>query len=452
MAVPTRPRSGVRPDPRAVAHDVLLRVETSEAFADVLLAARLAEVELTPADQALATRLVYGTLAWQLRLDTCLGALTTRPLARVDPPVRVALRLGLFQQLFLDRIPMHAAVQTSVALAPPRARGFVNAVLRRAARLGRSELLAPIDEADPALRLALEWSHPPWLVGQWLAEMGEAETRALLAANANPPRTAIRVNCSRTTRTDLQTELRRVGIESDPSPWLSDALIVRSGAGRLRTTPAWYEGRFAFQSEASQLVARLLAPQPTWRVLDACAAPGGKSTLLASSMGDTGLVMALDPRLGGARRIAREAARLGTAAVRIIIGDARRPPIAAPVDAILVDAPCTGLGTLRRHPELRWRRGPQDSARLAELQRQILEGVAPLVRPGGVLAYAVCTLSRMENEAVVEAFLAREPRFELEPAAAFVPAALVDRSGYLRTLPHRHGLDGFFAARLRAHG
>lgn len=446
-----RPRSErPRSDPRALAHEVLLRVETTRAFADVLLGARLREMDLGASDQALATRLVFGTLAWQRLLDSYLAHLSDRPLVRLDSPVRIALRLGLFQLLFLDRVPAYAAVDGTVGLVPIRARGFVNAVLRRAARLGREGFPVVATGATTAHRLAIEWSHPTWLVERWLAELGEEETRALLAANAEPAPTTIRVNRARTTPEALQALLASAGIESLRGRWAADALVVVSGGGRLRDTGAWRTGLFAFQSEASQLVAGLVAPPPGGTVVDACAAPGGKITLLASQVGDEGFVVGLDPRLGGARRVAAEAERLGTDAVRVVVGDARRPPLSTTVDAVLVDAPCTGLGTLRRHPELRWRVRPQDTDRLAGLQREILLGAAPLVRPGGVLVYAVCTISREETDGVVRAFLATEPRFEAESAAGFVPPALVDPSGFLRTMPHRHGLDGFFAARLRA--
>jgi 16S rRNA (cytosine967-C5)-methyltransferase len=228
---------------------------------------------------------------------------------------------------------------------------------------------------------------------------------------------------------------------------------VDRGAAGLRAMPAWRAGRFAFQSEASQLVTPLLGLSPGMRVLDACAAPGGKACHAAALLADRGLVIALDRRTAGARRIAEERLRLAARCVHPLAGDATRPPIRDGFDAVLADAPCSGLGTLRRHPELRWRRRPEDVPRLAELQVAILRGVAPLVRPGGVLVYAVCTLTRDENEGVVEAFCRAEPRFAVEPLGSpgSGPEPLLFTAGFLRTLPHRHDLDGFFAARLRAH-
>jgi 16S rRNA (cytosine967-C5)-methyltransferase len=429
---------------------VLVRVETTEAFADVLLRDRLARARLGALDQALATRLVYDTLAWQGRLDHHLEALLRTPLAALDPVVRAALRLGLYQLLFLDRVPAYAAVDASVRLARRAgvgAAGLVNAVLRRAAALGRGGLPLPDPRLDPLGRLAIEWSHPRWLVERWAAELGRDELPALLAANNVRGATALRANRLRTTREALLAELEAAGVAATASRWAADGVVVARGGARLRKLRTWGEGRFAFQSEAAQLVVPLLSPAPGMRLLDACAAPGGKAVQAATLLGARGLVLALDQRPGGVRRIRAEAGRLGASRVFPLAGDARCPPLAGRFDAILVDAPCSGLGTLRRHPEVRWRRRPEDIPRLAALQRDILAGVAPLVRPGGILVYAVCSLTRSENEDVVAWLCATHRGFAVEPAAA--PGDTATREGFLRTLPHRHDLDGFFAARLR---
>ena len=447
--MPRRPLTPAA-DARGVAHEVLVRVDTTDAFADVLLAARLAATPLAPVDRALATALVYGTLAWQGRLDHHLSALLRTPLPRLDVPVRAALRLGLYQLLFLDRIPPWAAVDASVRLARAAGRGatgLVNAVLRRAAAAGPAGLPLPDAARDPLERLAVEWSHPRWLVERWAAEFDADELPRLLAANNGPPSTVLRAHPHG--RDSLRAELAAASVDTTPGTFAPDALVVGRAGARLRTLPAFAGGRFAFQAEASQLVSLLIAPGRGARVLDACAAPGGKTAHLAALAGD-GLVVALDPRPAGARHILARAARLHAPGVRACVADGRRPPLARPFDAVLVDAPCSGLGTLRRHPELRWRRRPEDLPRLAALQASLLAGTAPLVRPGGVLVYAVCTLTHEENTDVVRDFLAAHPRFTLEHAGPYLPAAVVDGAGFLRTAPHRHGLDGFFAARLRA--
>jgi len=436
---------------RGLAHEVLVRVETEEAFADVLLAHRLEATRLSVADRALVTRLVYDTLAWQGRLDHHLSQLVRRPLASLDPTVRAALRLGLCQLTILERVPAHAAVDTSVRLARrgggPGAAGLVNAVLRRAAREGATSHVLPDAETDPIERLAVELSHPRWLVELWARELGVDEARALLAANNQHGRTTLRANLARTSLADLMRELTEVRVEATPGRYAPAALDVTHGAGVLRGLDAFAAGRFAFQGEASQLVAALVAPADGARMLDACAAPGGKACALAAE----GTVVALDPHVAGARRITAEAVRLGVSTLHATVADARRPPLAGDFDAVLVDAPCSGLGTLRRHPELRWRRQAADVGRLAALQRELLAGVAPLVRPGGTLVYAVCTLTEAETTGVVEDFLATQQRFRAVDAGAFLPdaaATLVTSAGALRTLPHRHDLDGFFAVRL----
>jgi 16S rRNA (cytosine967-C5)-methyltransferase len=447
------PRRAVAPEARRVAQEVLVRVDTTAAFADVLLAARLAGTALPAADHALATRLVYGTLAWQGRLDHHLRALVQMPLERLDPPVRAALRLGLYQLLFLDRIPAHAAVDTSVRLARDAGRGaagLVNAVLRRAARAGRDGLSLPDPARDPLGRLAVEWSHPRWLVERWAAELGPDELPALLAAHNEPAGTALRVNRRRTTPAALAAELGAAGLYAVPGRWAPDALVVRHGGAALRALPAWRNGAFTFQGEAAQLVTALLALAPGQTVLDACAAPGGKTLHAAALVGDGGSTVAMDRRCAPLRRLGVEAARLGVGRIARVAGDAATPPLRASFDAVLVDAPCSGLGTLARHPELRWRRTAADVPRLATLQERLLAGVAPLVRPGGVLVYAVCTITGEETTGVVAAFRSRAPHFVPESAAAHVPVELVTADGHLRTLPHRHGVDGFFAARFRA--
>jgi len=437
---------------RTVAHDILVRVETTDAFADVLLGNRLAGGSLGPEDARLCTQLVYGTLAWQGRLDHHLQALFKRPLARLEPPVLCALRLGLYQLLFLERVPAYAAIDASVTLVRrhgPGVRGLVNALLRKASAGPHTLALPPA--AERVRRLAVEWSHPEWLVERWAHAYEPEALVALLRADNEPAPTTLRVNPRRASRDDVIEELGRHGVIARPGAWTASAVVIeRGGAGALGAT-ALAGGRVSFQSEASQLVVDLLAPRSGMRVLDACAAPGGKSTAIAERLAGTGQVLALDPRRAGLGRLHAECDRLGLTGVSAAVADARFPPTHAVFDAVLVDAPCSGLGTLRRHPEARWRRRPEDVPRLAALQRAILDQVSPLVRPGGVLVYAVCTLTSEESEDVIRDFVAAHPTFGVEPAQRVLPGSareLCDPDGFVRTLPSRHGLDGFFAARL----
>ncbi|HWP65180.1 MAG TPA: 16S rRNA (cytosine(967)-C(5))-methyltransferase RsmB [Candidatus Limnocylindria bacterium] len=437
---------------RSVAHEVLVRVETSDAFADVLLGERLAASALAEDDARLCTQLVYGTLAWQGRLDHHLAALFRRPLARLDPAVLCALRLGLYQLLFLTRVPAYAAIDTSVSLVAGLgrgARGLVNALLRRAAAGPHTLALPPA--AERTRRLAVEWSHPEWLVERWAAELPAGELEALLRADNEPPPTAVRVNPARGERAAIVAELAARSVVARAGRWASTAVVIERGGTRALGGQLLASGRVSFQSEASQLVVDLLAPRAGATILDACAAPGGKTTAIAERLGGRGRVLALDPRRTGLDRLGSECRRLGLSGVLAAVADARFPPARPGFDAVLVDAPCSGLGTLRRHPETRWRRRPEDIPRLAALQKAMLDRVAGLVRPGGVLVYAVCTITREETEGVLRDFLAAHPTFGVEPGGAVLaPAAadVVSGDGCVRTFPHRHGLDGFFAVRL----
>lgn len=440
---------------RTLALEVLLRVHGGGAFADVTLASALATSELATRDRAFASRLVYGTLAWQRRLDWQLAHLANRDPATLEPPVLAILRLGLHQITLLDRVPDHAAVATSVDLAKrhaPAASGLVNAVLRRAAReRDRLATVLPDPAADPVEHLAVAASHPTWLVERWVRRFGLDETRALLAADNDAAPTVLRARPGE--RDALLERLAAAGIACEAGRFAPDALRVQGTDPHALA--GWATGELSVQEEASQLVVRLLDPLPGMRVLDACAAPGGKSAYSGELMAGSGLVVAVDQRRRGARAIARNAARLGLANVAALALDARGADAAlaaARFDRILVDAPCSGLGTLRAHPEIRWRRTPQDLDRLAVQQASILESVTPLVAPGGVIVYSTCTLTDEENEGVVGPWLAAHPELEREDARDHLPASardVVDASGSLCTLPHRDGLDGFFAVRVR---
>lgn len=447
------------PDARALALEILQLVEAG-GFADALLGTRLPHSGLEPRDLALATRLVYGTLAWQGYLDHLLAAFSRRAAADLDPPVRAVLRLALFQICRLSRVPDFAAVDTAVGLVKRHrggiAAGFVNAVLRRAVRGWTAVALPPPD--DPVAHLAVRYSHPTWLVQRWLEAYGAADTAALLAADNEPAPTVLRVNQRRDDRAALLARLAAAAYAADPTARSPVGVRLEHAAAPERI-PGIAEGLCSLQGEASQLVGLLLGIEPGQRVLDACAAPGGKATHLAELLDDRGEVLALDPHAAGLDRLKTEAQRLGLTAVRTVATDTvtwveaqcagrHGPP---QFDRVLLDAPCSGLGTLRAHPEVRWRRTPGDSARLATVQRQLLEAVAVCVRPGGVLVYATCTLATEENEANVAAFLREHPDFVLDDARRHLPssaAAVVSDDGMLRTFPHRDGLDGFFAARL----
>ena len=452
-----------RPSARSLALDALLRIEERSARSDVALGRLLERATLAAADQALATRLVYGTLAWQGRLDWHLAQLCTTPPERLDPWLRIILRLGLYQLLFLDRVPDYAVVSSSVELARGfrhgAATGLVNATLRRAAR-ERSQLAVPDTAADPVEALAVRWSHPAWLVARWREALGAAETESLLQADQEPCPTVLRVNTLRTERHACIDALERAGLTAKATAY--SPVGIELGAPLTAACAALPDGWSTPQGEASQLVSYMVAPRPGERVLDACAAPGGKTTHLAELMRNAGELVALDTSRGGVARLQERAASLGITIVRARHADVRdfardgdnaeaRPPF----DRVLVDAPCSGLGTLRSHPELRWRASERRIAALAKLQTEILDAAAALCAPAGTLVYATCTISRQENDGVLERFVAGHPDFALESPGHDLPAAaraLVDERGILRSFPHRHGLDGFFVVRLRRRG
>jgi 16S rRNA (cytosine967-C5)-methyltransferase len=435
---------------RAVAAQVLERVETDAAFADLALDAELRRRPLAPRDVALATELVYGTLRWQRYLDWILAPHSRRRLPTLDPRVRVLLRMTAYQITFLERVPAFAAVNDAVTLArrAPGVAGYVNAVLRAFARRGAAEREPPVPR-DPVDALATRCSFPTWLAGRWLARYGAGEAEALMRAlNARPPLT-VRTNTLRTSREQLAARLAaEERVPTRATPLAPEGLVVEDG-GDPGGWRAFVEGACVVQDEASMLVARLLEPAAGTTIADVCAAPGTKTTHLAQLMGDRGRVLAFDPQPGRLARVAEAAARLGVTIAETVAGpvEALAPRWAGGCDGVLVDAPCSNLGVLRRNPEVKWRRQPADLAAAGERQRSILTAAAMLVRPGGRLVYATCSLEPEENDEVVRTFLAAHPAFAAEPPAAWPVAP--DAAGFVRCLPHRHGTDGFTAIRFR---
>jgi 16S rRNA (cytosine967-C5)-methyltransferase len=444
---------GAPPSARGLALAVLLRVETDGAYADRLLEARPAGLD--PRDRALATELVYGTLRWQRLLDWHLGRAVRRPVAGLTAWVRALLRLSAYQLAFLDRVPAHAVVHEAVELAkrrrPRGASELVNGVLRT---LAAWSLPWPVPGAragaDPVDALALRTSQPTWLVRRWAARGGLAGAEALARAmNERPPLT-VRVNTLRATPETVAAALRQAGAAVRPGRFAPESLVLE-GAGDPRGLAPLEDGWCTVQDEAAILVGHAVDPRPGELVADVCAAPGGKTTHLAQLMGDRGRVLATDLHPDRLRRVREACARLGATSVDVRPGGAAALAAATgpTCDRVLVDAPCSNTGVLRRNPDGKWRRDEADLARLAAAQAAILAAAAELVRPGGTLVYATCSLEPEENETVVAAFRAAHPAFEPEALPATVPEACRAEPAVLRTTPHRHGTDGFTAHRLR---
>lgn len=442
------PQRGAAPTrARALALRVLERVTRAGAYADLALAAALRGSGLAPRDRAFATELVYGTLRWRGRIDYLLRAVLNRPLEDLEALLATLLRMGAYQILFCDGVPHSAAVDQSVrcarATGAGRGASLVNAALRQLARRAPSLPLPRLAE-DPLGHLEHALSLPRWLAERWLSLLGPTEAAALAAASNQPAPLVARINPLRTTRAGLLRELRQRIPLAAPCRYAAHGIVL-GHAGHPAHDPAFLDGRMSVQDEAAQLVVDWLAPRRGERVLDLCAAPGGKTAAIAERVGPKGLVVAVDRHPGRLALIGRSCRRLGlgnvTSLLRDATGDLGDLP-GAPFDRVLVDAPCSGLGALRRNPDARWRLRPGDPARLAQVQSAMLARAAPLLRPGGALLYSVCTLLPEENEAVAAGLPLKTSRR--------VPAALrplVDPDGFMRTWPHRHGADGFFAAR-----
>jgi 16S rRNA (cytosine967-C5)-methyltransferase len=417
----------------------------------------LTKGSLNGPDRGLFAELVFGVLRRQGTLDYVLSGLLTQPLARQEPQVLIFLRLGLYQLMYLDRIPESAAVNETVNLAKqilPRSSGLVNGVLRNYLR-HRDTVKYPDPIAAPADSIAARHSHPAWLVKLWFSQIGEAETELLAEASSRQPPLTLRANSLRITRDELLQSFATNGIAASPCLFSPHGVQVE-GRHHIPGLPGFREGLFAVQDEASQMVAFLLDPQAGERVLDTCAAPGGKATHLAQLMGNQGELLAMDNAASKLPLILDTAVRLGIANIRTRAADLLQSGAlpAAAFDRVLLDAPCSGLGVIRRNPEAKWRLTSDDITRLAAVKKSMLKNAARLLRPGGVLVYSTCSTSQQENEDVVRDFLSRNSDCVLENLNDLVPQyrELFTQEGMFRAWPHRHAMDGFFAARIRKKG
>jgi 16S rRNA (cytosine967-C5)-methyltransferase len=437
---------------RVLAVRVLERVEIDAAFADLVLDAEATRSGVAPRDVGLATELVYGTLRWQRYLDWILAPHSRRPIDALDPRVRTVLRMTAYQLVFLTRVPAFAAVNDAVTLAraaAPGAAEYTNAVLRAFARRGARER-EPAPPREPIDALATRCSFPTWLAARWVARGGAADAETLMRAMNERPPLAVRANTLRLSREILAARLADADdVATRPTTWAPEGLVAERAAGAPARWRAFAEGACVVQDEASMLVTRLLEPRAGEMVIDACAAPGTKTTHLAQLMDDRGRILAVDPQPARLERVAEAATRLGVTIVQTIGATVQDlvTSHASQADAVLVDAPCTNLGVLRRNPEAKWRRRPEDIDASAARQLEILRAAATLAKSGARLVYATCSPEPEENDAVVGAFLAAQPAWRVDPPTEF-PLPL-DADGFLRTRPDRHGIDGFTAVRLR---
>lgn len=442
----------VAPPVRQIAVEILNRIDREGDYAEPLLDAALSGTAIAnPRDRGLLTELIYGTIRMRGRLDWIIGQLYHGNIVQLETAVLNVIRTGLYQIWFTDRIPSFASVNEAVGIArdaSPASPGLVNAILRNAIRK-KDAVVWPDMVKDPEKAIAILHSHPAWLVRRLLAQFGMEETIAISRANNMIPPLALRVNTLKASRDQALAALAKDGIAAGPTPFSTDGIILTSPASGLRETPPYKEGLIRIQDEASQLISQIVAPKPGEKILDLCAGAGGKTLHLAALMENRGSITALDLHPERLRMLRAEAGRLGASIVETRTGDAAVPSegFRKAFDRVLLDAPCSGLGTLRRNPEIRWRLVPADLSKCMNIQKLLLKSAAECVRPAGSLVYSVCTVTPEENEIVIDDFLRNHPDFKLIPPAN-LPPALIDARGYFRTSPHLQGMDGFFAALL----
>ncbi len=465
------PASRMPQSARALALAVLVKSVKSEEGVDVLLDQALKACSFENRDRGLAVELTYGVMRRLATIDWRLAPVLDKPLTRLPVMVQMILRLGAYQILFLDRIPQSAAVNESVQLARTQARalgrdwsGFVNAVLRQLIR--EPALPWPPLDTHASQHLAVRYSVPEWLTRRWIDHLGLATAEMVCERTSSIPPVTLRVNRLRTTRDKFLARLHRAGVAARPTSVSPVGILVEDG-GSIPSLPGFEEGLFYAEDEAAQLIPPLLDPQPGDIILDACAAPGGKATHLAELMHDRITIFAIDQKDARLDLLRSNCVRLGIQNIVPITGDVRRPSVwrraveialrgkkdrRTTFDRILVDAPCSGLGVLRRHPEAKWRKDSAAFSRHHRLQLQILESVAPCLRPDGVLVYSTCSTEPEENEAVIEQFLCAHAEFRRESVAPWLsPEAQVflTERGDLSTTGNRYSMDGFYAARLK---
>ena len=448
----TRRRSG-EGEPtaaRVCAFRVLQRTFQEGAYADRAFRAEATRAGLDGRDRAFAQRLAYGAIQNRATLDYVATSLSARAAEAIDPPIMNALRLGIYQLALMDGVPDHAAVGETVDLAKRYGQGghrFVNAVMRRAAREA-GDLIAELTDDTPA-EAAVRHSHPEWLVRMWWDALGAEQTVALLERDNGPAENALRINALLVTGPEVAEELASQGVESRPVDDLPEALVV-TGQFDAHGSNLFRSGAVMPQSRASMLVAHAVDPQPGDRVLDMCAAPGAKTTHLAALLGNDGEVVAVEKHGGRAKSLAENCERLGADCVTVREADAG--DVDGEYDRVLLDPPCSDLGTLQARPDVRWKKDEASVARVAAEQARLFDAAADRVRAGGTLVYSTCTISPDENERQVASFLERRPGFRVdampEPVASYVDPA---DGGLAQVLPHRHGTDGFFIARLTRH-
>lgn len=438
---------------RGAAFRVLRRVESGDAFANILLDKELGD--LSNLDKGLATELVYGILRWQTKIDWIIESYSSIKVRKLEHSVLTALRMGIYQLLFLTKIPPSAAINESVNLVKKEGQkkaGFVNGVLR-SADAGRKTVPFPSLQKEPNKYISVVFSHPEWMVKRWIERWGIKETLDICQGNLKVPSTYIRANTLINSREELTGQLREEGFTLKETPLSPMGIeVISAGEGQLDTS----DPRYYIQDEASQLVPLLLAPEGGELILDACAAPGGKTTEIGAMMENKGKVFALEIHEGRVKVLKEQLSRMGVTNTEVHRMDSTKASVhtlsVEDFDGILLDAPCSGLGVLRRSPDIKYRRREEDINELQMLQLSLLRNLSKYLKVKGRIVYSTCSLEAEETEEVIENFLRENENFVLESASLYLPEGcshLVGQDGYLKTKPSKDSTDGFFGARLK---
>lgn len=444
--------------PRETALKILYDINEKGAYSNIAVDKFLEAGELKAIDRAFVTELVYGITKWRLTIDWIIAQFSSIKLKKLSPWILNTLRLGIYQIIYMDRVPESAACNESVKLARKyghqASSGYVNGVLRNIAR-NKSKIQFPDEETDLIKYLSVRYSHPEWLVEKWLGQFGREFTEDLLESNNGIPDLVIRTNTLRTSREDLLLRLKAEGIEAEAGKYAPEAIRLKKPSSIINSE-LFRQGYFQVQDESSMLVAKILDPKPGELVMDLCSAPGGKATHIAQLMKNRGRVVARDIHPHKIRLIEEAVERLGTSIVEPEVFDAAilDEKFAGKVDRVLLDAPCTGYGILQRKPDIKWSRSPSDQAEITALQKKLLEVGSSYVKPGGVLVYSTCTIGNEENEDLVKEFIRTHDEFEFCAIEKLLPEPLAERgkAGCLQLYPNLDGVDGFFIAKMQKKG
>lgn len=442
--------------PRETALKILYDINKSGAYSNIALNKYLEDKELSGLDRAFITELVYGVLKWRLSIDYIIDKFSSVKIKKLSPWILNILRLGVYQLVYMSKIPESAACNESVNLSKRYGHSassrFVNAVLRNVAR-SKDNIDYPDKNKDLTAYLSIKYSHPDWMVKNWLSRYGESFTEELLRINNEPAPLTVRVNILKTTRDELRELLKKDGYETEPAKYIENALTIINPSS-ISKMEAFVKGLFQVQDESSMLVGRVLDPRPGEVIVDVCSAPGGKTTHIAELMENRGQVIARDIHEHKIKLINEAAIRLGIDIIKAEIFDASEMDLelAEKADRVLVDAPCTGLGIIRRKPDIKWTRNSNDLKDIVKIQEKILNTSSKYVKPGGVLVYSTCTIEPQENEELVKRFLESNKEFALEDISGQLPEGLAKdtaKDGYIQLYTNIDGIDGFFISKMR---